>query len=204
MQAVRNVLLWLDPLLIASYRWLDAPLAAFLCGTFILCLWCVLLGDVAALGAARLNRKLYAGYLEDMVHHHNLSVKAIGQGDKASYKAVNKQAHEAFGKYFFSQAAVFSVSIWPVPFALAWLDMRFRGVAIPLPFYEPGVGYNFFFFPLYILARLVYARIMKRLPAYRRLRSAVAHDRGTEEVMSFRDLDKAAAKAQPGDKEPSP
>lgn len=209
MQYVRNALLWLDPVLIAPYRWLDAPMAAFLLGTFVLCLWCVILGDAASLGAARLNRKLYAGYLEDMVHHHNLSVKAIGRGDKAGYKAVNRQAHEAFGKYFFSQAAAFSVSIWPVPFALAWLDLRFHTVVFTLPFFDAGVGYTFFFFPLYILTRLVYARVMRRFPAYRRMKRAVSHDDGTEEVMSFRDLDRAAAeqaanKALPRDPEAGP
>ena len=42
-------------------------------------------------------------------------------GDKESYKAVNRQALDAFGYSFSMGAAIFCVSIWPMPFSLAWL-----------------------------------------------------------------------------------
>jgi hypothetical protein len=196
MDTIRSFLLFLDPVLIAAFRLPGAAWAGFLCGTFVLCLVCVLLGDLLALAASRLNRRLYGQQLSEMVHQHNLSVKAIGAGDKQSYTAVNKQAHEAFGKYFFSQTAIGMASLWPVPFALAWMDMRFRDAPLVLPVHMPLVGDSVPYLPvfilLYIAARVLYARVMRLLPAYRRLKAAVAHDTDTEQVLSFRDLDRPA------------
>jgi hypothetical protein len=126
-----------------------------------------------------------------MVKHHNLSVKALRSSDKEAYKAVNKQAHEAFGKYFFSQAGAFTLSIWPLPFALAWMELRFGGIPLELPFRLPGVGdsvfYPFFFIPIYIVVRIAYGKLMRRLPAYRRILEWTRHGKGTE-MLSFVDL----------------
>lgn len=172
MEAIRLVLVVLDPLLILPFRVPGPPLVGYLLGIFVLCLWCMPLGDATGLLVARLNRGVYGRYAKDMVHHHNLSIRAAKTGDNANFRAVNKQAHDAFGKYFFSQATVFTATIWPVPFALAWLDLRFREVFIPLPLVDFAANYVFFFIPLYILARLLYPRVMFRIPWYRRLRMA--------------------------------
>ncbi|MCM0753765.1 hypothetical protein M7784_00685 [Desulfovibrio aminophilus] len=180
MNGLRDLLLVLDPWLIQPFRWLDAPMPAFLLGLFALSLVCVFLGDIASLGVLRLNRKVFGGYIKDMVHHHELSITAAKTGSKENFKAVNRQAHDAFGKYFFSQAAVFTSSIWPVPFALAWLDMRFQGVLIKLPLVDFEANYVFFFLPLYILARFLYSRTIGRIPWYLRVRAAAILDLGGE------------------------
>lgn len=172
MDKLQNVLLVLDPWLIKPFRWPESPLAGYFLGIFILGLICVLLGDVAAILVSRLNRKVYGGYIKDMVHHHEMSIEAAKTGNKAHFKAVNRQAHESFGRYFFSQAAVFTASIWPLPFALAWLDMRFRDALVRLPFLDYDANYVFFFIPLYIVARLIYSRSIGRMPWYLRLRMA--------------------------------
>lgn len=178
---MRQFLLALDPWLIAPYRWLDgSPVVAFLVGTFLLGLLCTLLGDVISLLAQRLNRKTYGGYMKDMVHNHNLSIAAAKTGNKSDFKAVNSQAHDAFGKYFFSQAAVFTSSILPLPFALAWMDMRFHDVRVALPLIDFQAGYVFFFIPLYILARFLYSRIMRRMSWYARLWAKTVLDIGEE------------------------
>ena len=180
MNGLRDLLLVLDPWLIQPFRWLDAPMPAFLLGIFALSLVCVFLGDIASLGVLRLNRKVFGGYIKDMVHHHELSITAAKTGSKENFKAVNRQAHDAFGKYFFSQAAVFTSSIWPVPFALAWLDIRFQGVLIKLPLVDFEANYVFFFLPLYILARFLYSRTIGRIPWYLRVRAAAILDLGGE------------------------
>lgn len=172
MDKLQRVLLVLDPWLIRPFRWPDSALGGFLLGTFLLGLLCVLLGDVAAVLVSRLNRKVYGGYIKDMIHDHELSIEAAKTGNKENFKAVNRQAHESFGRYFFSQAAVFTASIWPLPFALAWLDLRFREVLIRLPLLDYDANYVFFFLPLYILARLIYSRTIGRMPWYLRLRLA--------------------------------
>lgn len=106
------------------------------------------MGDVTSQLARRLNRNLYGRYRDEMVRHHNLSVRALRHADKEAYKAVNKQAHEAFGKYFFSQAGAFTLSIWPVPFAMAWMELRFGespGPSVLAPRRGPECGVSVLF-----------------------------------------------------------
>jgi hypothetical protein len=191
MEILRNFLLSLDPFIIWAFRLSDSAWTGFFIGSVLLNLACVMMGDVTSILARRLNRKVYGAYHDEMVKHHNLSVKALRSSDKEAYKAVNKQAHEAFGKYFFSQAGAFTLSIWPLPFALAWMELRFGGIPLELPFRLPGVGdsvfYPFFFIPIYIVVRIAYGKLMRRLPVYRRILEWTRHGKGTE-MLSFVDL----------------
>lgn len=191
MDMMRAFLLSLDPYIIWAFRLAEDPWAGFFLGSLVLNLVCVVMGDVTSVLARRMNRKVYGRYHDDMVRHHNLSIKALRQSDKDAYKAVNKQAHEAFGKYFFSQAGAFTLSIWPLPFALAWMDLRFGGVPMTLPFSLPGVGqdvfFPFFFIPIYIIVRILYGRIMRRLAWYQRIIAWTRHGKETE-MLSFVDL----------------
>jgi len=191
MEIIRDFLLALDPLLIWAFRIFDEPWIGFLLGSFILNLMCVIAGDVTSLLARRLNRKVYGNYHDEMVRNHNLSVSALRHSNKDAYKAVNKQANEAFGKYFFSQAGAFTLSIWPLPFAMAWMEIRFGGLPLNLPFAVPGVGetvfYPFFFIPIYIAVRISYGKIMRRLPFYQRILDWAKHGNETQ-MESFMDL----------------
>ena len=98
-----------------------------------------------------------------MDQRHSESMNALKAGDKAAYKAINSLANEAFGKSFFLQVAMASASLWPVPCALAWLQIRFSSIRFPLLFDLPlignSVGAPFIFIPLYILARIIVGKI---------------------------------------------
>jgi len=191
MEILRNLILALDPFIIWAFRLTDGAWTGFFLGSFLLNLACVIMGDTTSILARRLNRKVYGAYHDEMVKHHNLSVKALRSSDKEAYKAVNKQAHEAFGKYFFSQAGAFTLSIWPLPFALAWMELRFGGIPLDLPFRIPGVGdsvfYPFFFIPIYIVVRIAYGKLMRLIPLYQRILEWTRHGKGTE-MVSFVDL----------------
>ncbi|ACU88807.1 hypothetical protein [Desulfomicrobium baculatum] len=201
METLRNILLMMDPLFIWGFRLFDHPWGGFMAGLAVLSLLCVVTGDFTSHLARRLNRKVYGKYRDEMVRQHNLSVEALKHSDKDAYKAVNRQAHEAFGKYFFSQAGAFTLSIWPLPFAMAWLDIRFGGIPITLPFSVPGVGdsvfYPFFFFPIYIALRILYGRIMCRFPFYQRILGWSKHGNDTQ-MVPFMDLLKPSAGESPG------
>lgn len=157
------VIEFLDVVLIAPYRLPGNPVVGFYLGTLVLALWCLFLGKASLDLVWLWNRKHYEREEAEMVRMHNLSVSAIESGDKAAYKAANREANEAFGKSFFAGAALFSVSIWPVPFALAWLASRFGDVDVPV---WPGhaARYNGIFLVLYILARLGMWTVWRRLP----------------------------------------
>jgi hypothetical protein len=157
-----------DAVCIAPYRLVANPVVGFYLGTLVLALACLLLGRASQDLVWLWNRRHYEKEEAEMAHMHNLSVAAIEAGDKAAYKAANRVANEAFGKSFFAGAALFSVSIWPLPFVLAWLSGRFDGVDVPV---LPGhtVRYNAVFLGLYILVRLALWGLWGRLPLFRRV-----------------------------------
>jgi hypothetical protein len=174
---MQDMLLFLDPWLIAPFRLPASAAAGFLLGTSLLCLYCVLLGDAAYLAVSALNRRRAATFTAEMEKQNDLAETALRMGDKESFKAVNKQALDAFGHSFSLGAAMFTSSLLPLPFALAWMHLRFAQTAPELPFALPLVGreptYLFYFVLLYILVRVVYGRAMRRFGPYRRLRAAL-------------------------------
>jgi hypothetical protein len=163
-------LLFLDPWLIAPYRWPGSALLGYLLGTSVLVLQCVLVGDLVMMGVAAVHRGRLSELRRDMNRHHALSEEALKRGDKESYKAVNKQGLEAFGYSFSLGGALFCVSLLPVPFALGWMHLRFAEAPIEIPFL--GISLNYFasFLLLYVAIRVLYGVSMRRIPLYRRVR----------------------------------
>lgn len=163
----------MDPWFIAPYRWLPHSAAGYVFGTILLALQCFLLGDLSAMGVKALNRKYIRKLQKEMDRNHDLSEKALRMGDKQSYKAVNRQALEAFGHSFSLGAAIFCVSIWPMPFALAWMHLRFADAPLELPVTLPFLGSSVHYFAsfllIYIAVRMVSARLLNRIPAYAEL-----------------------------------
>lgn len=99
-------------------------------------------------------------------------MQAYAEDDRVSYKALNKAANDAWGRHFFTMAAYSGGILWPVPFALAWMQTRFQGVEFELVFplnrlLADNVGYPFIFIPMYILARIVFKHLRPRLPYFR-------------------------------------
>lgn len=158
-------LLWLDPLCIAPYRMLSQPVAGFLSGTGTLALVCVILGLFTLRCARYLHRARLQSYVRDMERYHALGETALALGDKEHFKAVNRQAHEAFGRHFGINGAFFAASLWPVPFALAWMQWRFGSVSPELPFSLPGLGAQpgvvFWFLLWYIPLRMLCGRLLR-------------------------------------------
>ena len=175
---LQTTLTFFDPWLIAPYRAVTPAAAGYLLGTAVLALYCVVIGDLSATLVAFLNRGYLTKLRRKMDHHHRLSEKALMMGDKESYKAVNKQGLDAFGYSFSMGAALFCVSIWPMPFALAWLNLRFAEAPLGLPAALPLLGgrelhYFTSFLLLYILIRIGYSLIMARANWYAAIKARV-------------------------------
>lgn len=152
----------LDPYLIWWYRLPDNAYAGFFLGTFILALMCVIVGDVTLTLAFRLVAKRLENLSAESLKYQDLSIEAAKAGDKASYKAANRMANEAFGMSFFSQMAVSMARLWPLPFALAWMQTRFTDVEFPLPFMGFSLGYIGVFIILYIAAYFLFKQVKKQ------------------------------------------
>jgi len=189
---------FLDAVCIAPFQALLAAglpsMAAFLGGSAVLCVACILVGEATMSGAYYLNRAHFAKIRRDMVINQNLSIQAIRHQDKESYKACNKVANEAFGLSFFSGVALFGASIWPVFFAMEWLSGRFGSVDFPLPFTDATVGFTFYFAPLYIALRIAFGVWVKpRLWPFNRFQKWMkANEDCGEKPMSWADLGKTA------------
>ena len=161
----------IDAFLISPYRWPKNPVIGWWLGTSILAMWCTLLGGITQTLANRANRPAMEEASREMVERHYQSLNALKSGDKPVYKDINKLANEAYGRSFFLQLAMACASLWPVPFALAWMHTRFSAVDFPLPLAVPLIGekvsYPFLFIPLYILLRIVFGKLRSHLPYFK-------------------------------------
>jgi hypothetical protein len=124
---------YIDPWLIAPYRWLADGAWAWWLGTMILAVEVVAVGWLTVALGKRANRSTLRASESETSQMHEMSMEALKSGDKPSYKAFNKLANDAFGKRFFQMAALGIGSLWPAFIAAGWLQERLYGVSIPLP-----------------------------------------------------------------------
>lgn len=170
----------IDPILIGFFRMTGYPLIDFFTGVFCLCMTCVVLGELTISAAIRLNRKHLQDLKQEVSYKEKLSFQAYAADDRVSYKALNKAANDAWGRYFFTMAAYSAGILWPVPFALGWMQTRFQNVDFELAFplnlvIGDHVGYPFIFIPMYILTRIIFKYLRPRLPYFRGVQKMLDH-----------------------------
>ncbi len=156
--------LWLliDGFLIYPFRLLSNNLASFWLGCVFISLLCIVIGRLTGKLLFFLNKAYYQKQNAELEHYQTLSIKAANTGNKDTYKAVNHMANDSFGKSFFTGAALFSATLWPLPFAMFWLSTRFEGVGIfTLIGTEREMNYAFVMLACYIVLRLGISRIWK-------------------------------------------
>lgn len=165
------VFIFIDPFLIWFYRLTGHAFANFIIGTTVLCFFAVLIGEFCVSLAFLAARKKIDKTSKEVVHYQNLSMKAIASGDKASYKAANRMANDAFGKSFFLQISLSGAYLWPAFFAIAWMQPRFGDVEFQTPFEGLSLGYLFFFIIIYIVVCVIFRKIKYRLPYFRNIKA---------------------------------
>lgn len=162
----------MDLFLIFFYRMTDLPIANFLIGTFNLSFLCVIIGELSVSLALKFNKPYVDRMTTEMLEKERLSMAAYEAGDKVSYKALNKEATDVWGKGFFTMAAYSAGILWPLPFAMGWLGSRFADVDFPVAaplslLLDEGVGYMFTFIPMYILSRILFKYMRPYLPYFK-------------------------------------
>ncbi len=183
----------LDAFLIYFFRLAENPMLGYLSGIAVLALGCVILGELSMGVAYRWNHVFLVRDSRSLVRLQNGSLRALQARDKEGYQALNREANDAFGKLFFTQVALAAASLWPLPFAMHWLQARFGDVFFALPVTLPkigdSVGYAFTFIPMYILVRILFGKLKGRLPFFRRIRALQAREQQTgEKILSFSDV----------------
>jgi len=187
----------LDSGFIVFYRFLPDPIIAFFVGTFLVAFVTVIIGEFSISLAFLANREYVEGLNNELIKWNNLSVEAIEAGDKEAYKSCNDQANNIFGKVFFISLAYAAASLWPVPFALGWMQYRFQNIELPLPVSLPYLGqtagYTAIFILLYILARIIFAHLKPHLPYFKKIEAMLAgYVQERTKLKSFAELLKKA------------
>lgn len=160
----------LDAIFIAPFRWLVEPLAGFWLGTTLIAFYCLIFGELTYAMLFLSQKSRFISMQDEVIRYHNLSVDAIHAGNKEAYLAANSIAHEKFGKSYFALAAAGMARVWPVPFALAWMSLRFEGVDIlQIPGTSLHAGYVFALILSYFVERLLLFPLKKYLPIFSRI-----------------------------------
>lgn len=167
-----NLFYRIDDFLIFFYRLTGFAYLDYLIGTLCLSLICVLIGELTVSLAIRFNQRILDQMADEIDKKESLSMAAYAAGDKEGYKALNKQATDEWGKHFFTMVGYSAGILWPIPFAMGWMQTRFNDVdfelAMPLSLiFGQTVGYLFTFIPLYILTRIIFKYLRPYLPYFR-------------------------------------
>lgn len=189
-----HLYLYLDAGLISFYRITGIALLDYLIGTSLLALICVIAGEITVSLAIHFNRPHIDRLACEMSEKERLSMAAYQAGDKPGYRALNKEANDAWGKHFFTMMAYSAGIFWPIAFALGWMQTRFTDVEFPISFplnlvFGESVGYIFTFIPLYILSRVAFKYMRPYLPYFRHVQKQL--DVPSHSTMPLRESDKA-------------
>ncbi len=152
-----------DTVLISFYRITGNPLWDYFLGTFLLALLAVLVGQVTLFLVYRANRSHLEDLDNELANLNRLTASAMQMGDKQSYKSLNKEANDTYGHVFFNRFGLSAASLWPVFFALAWMQERFAPIAIPVPWISFKANYFVVFLLSYIAATILFRRTKRRL-----------------------------------------
>jgi hypothetical protein len=158
---------FLDPILINLYHLIGYPLLDYLLGTFLLALLAVVVGEFTISVVFKVNKRHLDKLNIRVEKMQRLSEEALRLGDKTSYTAINKEGNDAFGQLFFNKFGLSAASLFPIFFALAWMQERFAEIALPLPLFDWEINYVFFFLLNYIPARILFDRLKRRIPYFR-------------------------------------
>jgi hypothetical protein len=158
----------LDPYVSRLYGLTGVDAIDGLMGTFLLAMVVVIIGELTLSLVFRANRKHLDRLNSDLARFSELSQEALRRGDERSYKALNKQANDAYGHVFFNKFGLSAAALWPIFFALDWMQPHFSESGVPLPFTSAGVNYVVVFLICYVLARLVFGRFKRHLPYFKR------------------------------------
>ncbi|HWR02533.1 MAG TPA: hypothetical protein VN419_00830 [Humidesulfovibrio sp.] len=149
----------LDSLLIAPFRLLPQPEAAFLFGVVVLALAGAALGRAGYALVARAQRARWTTQDAETKRRQELSIQAAQAGNKAAYLAQNHLAQEAYGNTMALSAGRAAALLWPACALLAWLYWRFEDV--PMPLLWEGAGPGYYFLPVYAAILWIHSRLAR-------------------------------------------
>lgn len=158
---------FLDPCLVPLYGLSGVHGLDGLIGTFVLALIVAVIGEFTISLVFRVNRKHLDTLNRKLKRFSDLSQEALRRGDGESYRALNRQANDAHGHVFFNKFGLSAAALWPIFFALDWMQPHFAETGVAIPFYPSGANYVVVFLCCYIMARIVFGRLKRHLPYFK-------------------------------------
>jgi len=158
---------YLDLGILPFYQLTGIPGLDGLIGTFVLALIVVVIGEFTISLVFLVNRRHLDKLNQELKKFSDLSQEALRMGDEASYKALNKQANDAYGHVFFNKFGLSAAALWPAFFALDWMQPHFTETGVAVLGFSSGVNYVVVFLLGYILARIVFGRLKRHLPYFK-------------------------------------
>lgn len=136
----------------------------------------VIVGEITISLAYRINRHYIHRLSKEVQRYQRLSEEASVLADPATYRAINREGNEAFGRLFFYKIALSAAALWPIFFALDWLQDRyaFQDVLIPGTSWE--ANYVAIFLICYVLARVLFGKVKGRIPYFRSIQRMLEKD----------------------------
>jgi len=170
----------------ASFPWADLrffdPYGTYLFEQIALAAVATVVGEITLALGYRINRGHLKKLSEEVTHYQNLSDQAEKMGDEAAFQAVNKAGNDVWGKLFFFKIALSAAALWPIFFALSWLQARYAHLDIPVPGTSMGLNYVVVFLLAYVAARIAFAKISRKLPFFRNVLRMVDADAAYSET----------------------
>jgi hypothetical protein len=158
---------YLDPGILPFYQLTAVPGLDGLIGTFVLALIVVVIGEFTISLVFLVNRRHLDKLNRQLKKYSDLSQEALRLGDEASYKALNKQANDAYGHVFFNKFGLSAAALWPAFFALDWMQPHFAETGVAVPGFSSGANYVVVFLLCYTLARILFGRLKRHLPYFK-------------------------------------
>ncbi|MGQ9858548.1 MAG: hypothetical protein ACUVS3_07640 [Thermodesulfobacteriota bacterium] len=146
-----------------------------------------IVGEITISLAYRVNRHHVRELNREVQRYQLLSEEAAVLADGEVYRAINREGNEAFGRLFFHKIALSAASLWPIFFALQWLQDRYSSRAILIPGTSWEANYVVSFLICYIVVRILFGRLKDKLPYFRRVNKMLEEDQQQREEFKLTD-----------------
>lgn len=143
---------------------------------FLAALVSVVVGELTISLGYRANRSYIQRLNQEVKQYQSLSEEASALADPATYRAVNREGNDAFGRLFFHKIALSAASLWPIFFALQWLQDRYASREPLIPGTSWEANYVLAFLICYIGSRILFGRLKSRLPYFSQVNKMLDED----------------------------
>ncbi len=153
-------------------------LVEYMASCFLAAFFSVIVGEITISLAYRINRRYLRSLHHEVQEYQELSEQASAMADPETYRMINREGNDAFGRLFFQKIALSAASLWPIFFALQWLQDRYGSQPVLIPGTSWEANYVVSFLICYVVARILFGRLKKKIPCFRRVQEMLQEDQG--------------------------